>query len=65
MEKPIYDIGKLYSINCFVGGYPLPIVEWAVQNCPNYPICEDSFTILPVIIIIVIIYIYKYIISIK
>lgn len=53
MAKPIYDVGKLYSFDCFVAGYPLPVVEWAVQKCSNYPVCEDSYTKLPVIIIII------------
>lgn len=34
----------MYSVECYIGGYPLPEVEWAFKKCPNYPECEESFT---------------------
>ncbi|KAF0766886.1 vascular endothelial growth factor receptor 1 isoform X2 [Aphis craccivora] len=43
-SKVFYEVGKMYSVECYIGGYPLPEVEWAFKKCPNYPECEDSFT---------------------
>lgn len=43
-----YELGKEHHIECLVGGYPLPVVEWAFKKCPSYPKCEESFTKIPV-----------------
>lgn len=43
-SKVFYELGKIYSVECYIGGYPLPEVEWAFKKCPNYPECEESFT---------------------
>ncbi|XP_022178523.1 vascular endothelial growth factor receptor 1 isoform X3 [Myzus persicae] len=45
--KVFYELGKIYSVECYIGGYPLPEVEWAFKKCPNYPECEESFTQIP------------------
>lgn len=42
-SKKFYEVGKMYSVECYIGGYPLPEVEWAFKKCPNYPECEESF----------------------
>lgn len=33
---------------CFIAGFPLPVVEWTFKKCPDYPKCEESYTLLPV-----------------
>ncbi|XP_025418891.1 vascular endothelial growth factor receptor 1 isoform X3 [Sipha flava] len=38
-----YELGKVHSVQCYVGGYPLPGVEWSFKQCSNYPNCDDSF----------------------
>lgn len=47
-SKLFHELGKMYSIECYLGGYPLPEVDWAFKKCPDYPECEDSFTHIPV-----------------
>ncbi|XP_060867787.1 vascular endothelial growth factor receptor 1 isoform X2 [Metopolophium dirhodum] len=46
-SKVFHELGKMYSVECYLGGYPLPEVDWAFKKCPNYPECEESFTHIP------------------
>lgn len=48
-QSKFYEMGKIHIFECLVGGYPLPKVEWAFKKCPDYPVCEKSFTQIPVI----------------
>lgn len=47
-SKVFHELGKIYSVECYIAGYPLPEVEWAFKKCPNYPECEESFNQIPV-----------------
>ncbi|XP_050544021.1 vascular endothelial growth factor receptor 1 isoform X2 [Daktulosphaira vitifoliae] len=38
-----YEIDQVHIVECFIAGYPLPIVEWSFKECSNYPSCDESF----------------------
>lgn len=37
-----YDIGKNYTFEIYISGYPLPNVKLSFKKCPYYPKCEQS-----------------------
>lgn len=47
-DKIFYEVNKVHSVECYIGGYPLPDVEWAFKKCPNVSHCEGSYTRIPV-----------------
>lgn len=38
-----YEIGKNYTFEFYITGYPLPNVIWTYKKCTTYPNCAESY----------------------
>lgn len=43
LTQSYYEVGKNYTFEFYISGYPLPNVTWAFQKCSKYPKCKKSF----------------------